>query len=70
MTTEDEEELVLVIVRMPGELSLDLSDFDVLVVDLTYDSRRPKLLKVGTREFQRDGILLQHDLLPGKQEKN
>jgi hypothetical protein len=38
-TTEDEEHLVLVVMGVPGELSLNLCHFDVLVVDLTDDSR-------------------------------
>ena len=63
LAPENEEHLVFVVVRMPGELSLDLCHFDVLVVDLTYNSRRPKLCESGTRKFKRDGVLLQHDLL-------
>ncbi len=51
VTTENEEHLVLVVMRVPGELSLNFCHFDVLVVDLTDDSWRPKLLKSGTREF-------------------
>ena len=57
-TTEDEEHLILVFMRVPRKLSLDLRHFDVLVVDLTNDSRRPKLFESGTCEFQRDGSLL------------
>ena len=57
-TTEDEEHLVLELMEVPGELSLDLHHLDVLVVDLTDDSRRPKLFQSGAREFQRDGGLL------------
>jgi hypothetical protein len=66
VTTENEEHLVLVVMSVPGELSLNPCHFDVLVVDLTYDSRRPELFESGTREFQRDGVLLQHCLLPRK----
>jgi hypothetical protein len=36
---ENEEHLVFVVMRVPGELALDLCHFDVLVVDLTYNSR-------------------------------
>jgi len=39
VTTENEEHLVLVVMGVPGELSLNLCHFDVLVVDLTDDSR-------------------------------
>ena len=56
--TEDQKHLVLVFVRVPGELALDLRHFDVLVVDLTDDSRRPQLVESGTRELKRDRILL------------
>ena len=57
-TTEDEEHLILVFMRVPGKLSLDLRHFDVLVVDLTNDSRRPELLKSGAGKFERNGGLL------------
>ena len=43
LATENEEHLVLLVMLVPGELSLDLGYFDVLIVDLTHDSRRPKL---------------------------
>jgi hypothetical protein len=55
---EDEEHLVLVLMGVPGELSLHLCHLDVLVIDLTNDSRRPKLLKSGACLFERDGVLL------------
>jgi hypothetical protein len=38
-TTEDKEHLVLVFMVVPGKFSLYLDDLDVLVVDLTDDSR-------------------------------
>ncbi len=50
MATENEEHLVLLVMVVPGELALDLCYFDVLdwsfrksELDLTHDSRRPKL---------------------------
>ena len=46
-STEDEEHFVVVLMGVPGKLALDLRHFDVLVVDLTNDSRRPELLKSG-----------------------
>jgi hypothetical protein len=61
-TTEDQKHLVLVFMRMPGELALDLHHFDVLIVDLTDDSRGPQLLESGACEFEREGFLL--GLLP------
>src|SRR6185312_15973988 len=45
---------------VPGKFALDLRHFDVLIVNLTDDSRRPKLCKRGTGEFKRDGTLLTH----------
>jgi hypothetical protein len=50
-TTEDKEHLVLVLMGVPGELTLHLCHLDVLVIDLTNDSRRPQLGESGTREF-------------------
>src|SRR5271156_2103358 len=44
--------------RVPRELALYLRHFDVLVVHLANDSRRPQLLQRGAREFERDGLLL------------
>jgi hypothetical protein len=44
-TTEDKEHLILVLMGVPGELTLHPGHLDVLVVDLTDDSRRPKLSK-------------------------
>ena len=46
--------LVLVLMRVPGELALNLGNFDVLIVDLTDDPWRPKLVESGAREFERD----------------
>jgi hypothetical protein len=57
-TTEDKKHLVLMIVRVPGEFALHLGYLDVLIVDLTNDSRRPQLCESGTRKFKRDGGLL------------
>ena len=37
--TEDEEHLVLMLVGVPGKFALNLCHLDVLVVDLTDDSR-------------------------------
>lgn len=62
LTTQDQKHLVLVFMRVPGKLPLHFRHFDVLIVDLTNDSRRPKLRKIRTRQFQRDGVLL--GLLP------
>ena len=56
--TEDEEHLVLVLMGVPWELALHLCHLDVLIVDLTNDSRRPKLLESGAGLFERDGVLL------------
>jgi len=42
-SAEDEKHLVFMGVGMPGEFSLDARHLDVLIVYLTYDSRRPKL---------------------------
>jgi hypothetical protein len=36
---ENEEHLVFVVMCMPGKFALDLCHFDVLVIDLTYNSR-------------------------------
>jgi hypothetical protein len=38
-TTEDKEHLVLVFMEVPGKLALYLGHLDVLIVDLTDDSR-------------------------------
>jgi len=56
--TEHQEHLVLVLMGVPGKLTKHLRHFDVLVVDLPDDSRRPKLVQSGARQFQRDWILL------------
>jgi hypothetical protein len=56
--TENQEHLVLVLMRVPRELSLYLGHLDVLIVDLTDDSRRPMLSECGTRKFKRDRGLL------------
>jgi hypothetical protein len=56
--TENQEHLVLVLMRVPGGLALHLRDLDVLIVDPTNDSRRPKFFESGTRKFERDGVLL------------
>jgi hypothetical protein len=50
-TTEDKEQLIFVLMRVPGKLTLHLCHLDVLVIDLTNDSRRPQLGESGTREF-------------------
>ena len=42
-TLDDEEQLVLIIVLMPGDLSLDLCNFDILVIDSADDLRRREL---------------------------
>jgi hypothetical protein len=42
-SAEDEEHLVFMGVGVPRELSVDTRYLDVLIVDLTDDSRRPKL---------------------------
>jgi len=55
---ENQEHLVLVLMRVPGELSVRLRDLDVLIVDLANHSRRPKLVKSGTCKFERDRVLL------------
>jgi hypothetical protein len=54
LSAEDEKHFILMGMRMPRELSLDTHYLDVLIVDLTYNSRRPKLGESATREFQRD----------------
>jgi len=41
----DKEELILSIVMMPDELSLDLHQFDVRVVELADDLRTPVVLE-------------------------
>src|SRR5690606_38065579 len=43
----NEEELVLVSVRVPDELALDLGDFHVLAVRRRDDARRPVLRKLA-----------------------
>jgi hypothetical protein len=57
-STEDEKHLVLMFMRVPGELALYLCHFDVLIVDLTDDSRRPQLPESGAGKFEGDGVLL------------
>jgi len=52
LSTEYEEHFVLKGVRMPWELPLDTRYLDELIVDLTDNSRRPKLGKSAAREFQ------------------
>jgi hypothetical protein len=37
---------------VPWKLSMDTRYLDVLIVDLTYNSRRPKLRKSTAREFE------------------
>ena len=56
--TDDEEHLVLMLVRVPGKFSLHFGNLDELTVDLTDDSRRPKLGKSGACEFERHWSLL------------
>jgi hypothetical protein len=43
LAAEDEEHLVLMGVSVPWKFAMDAGHFDVLIVDLTNDSRRPKL---------------------------
>jgi hypothetical protein len=57
-TAKHEEHLVFCFVGVPGELSLDLRYLDELIVDLTHNPRRPKLVKSGAREFEGDGFRL------------
>ena len=56
LAAEDQEHLVLMGVGVPGKLSLDADYLDVLIVDLTDDSRRPELYagaaELAAREFQ------------------
>ena len=58
LAAQDEEHLVFGGVRVPGELSVDARYLDVLIVDLTEDSRRPQLGESTARKFKRDGMLL------------
>jgi hypothetical protein len=52
---EDLEELVLVIVLMPDELTLEFGDFYVLVVDLADDFGGPEVSELGAGLKEIDG---------------
>src|ERR1700760_2422887 len=55
---ENEEHLVLMLMRVSGKLSLHLRHLDVLIVDLPHHSRRPEFAKSGTCKFKRNRSLL------------
>ncbi len=46
---QDEEELIGVVVNMIGEVTGDVGDLDVVVVDFADDVRRPQLLDLVER---------------------
>jgi hypothetical protein len=52
LTAEYEEHFVLKGVRVPGELPLNTRYLNELIVNLSKNSRRPKLRKSAAREFQ------------------
>jgi len=51
---------------VPWKFSMDTRYLDVLIVDLTYNSRRPQLRKGTAREFEGDGMLLHRLFSKGK----
>jgi hypothetical protein len=51
---QDEEELVFMVVTMPGQRSADLGDLDIGVVDLGHHVRTPEFGE-GGRDISRGG---------------
>ncbi len=65
-SAKDEEHLVFMGMGVPWKLSMDTRYLDELIVDLTYNSRRPQLRESTAREFEGEGMLLHRMFSKGK----